>query len=82
MRTLLRTLKQRFHYVLIDTPEAAITSDASLLGAMVDGVIVVVRLSSTPRGYVEQTCRSLEALGCNVLGTCLTGALVPDTAQH
>jgi capsular exopolysaccharide synthesis family protein len=81
MRALLRTLKQRFHYVLLDTPEATTTSDASLLGAMVDGVIVVVRLGTTPKSYVEQTCRSLESLGCNLLGTCLTGATVPDTAK-
>jgi capsular exopolysaccharide synthesis family protein len=81
MRTLLRTLKQRFHYVLLDTPETTTTSDASLLGAMVDGVILVVRVGSTPKTYVEQTCRSLEALGCNLLGTCLTGASVLDTAK-
>lgn len=81
MRTLLRTLKQRFNYVLIDTPEATTTSDATLLGAMADGVIVVVRLGSTPKSYVEQTCRTLESLGANLLGTCLTGAQVPDTAR-
>jgi succinoglycan biosynthesis transport protein ExoP len=81
MRTLLRTLKQRYSYVLIDTPEATTTSDASLLGAMADGVIVVVRLASTPKSYVEQTCRQLESLGANLLGTCLTGAQVPDTAK-
>jgi capsular exopolysaccharide synthesis family protein len=81
MRTLLRTLKQRFSYVLIDTPEATTTSDANLLGAMADGVVVVVRLGSTPKSYVEQTCRTLESLGANLLGTCLTGAQVPNTAK-
>jgi capsular exopolysaccharide synthesis family protein len=82
MRTLLRTLKQRFNYVLIDTPEATTTSDASLLGAMCDGVVVVVRLGSTPRGYVDQVCSAFEAMGANVLGTCLTGANVPNTAKR
>lgn len=82
MRTLLRTLKQRYNYVLIDTPEATTTSDATLLGAMADGVVVVVRLGATPKSYVEQTCRTLESLGANLLGTCLTGANVPDTAKR
>ena len=81
MRTLLRTLKQRYNYVLIDTPESTTTSDATLLGAMVDGIVLVVRLGTTPRSYVEQAVQSLEAMGGNVLGTCLTGALVPDTAK-
>jgi len=81
MRTLLRSLKQRYSYVLIDTPEASTISDASLLGAITDGILLVVRLGSTPRQYVEQTSAMLEALGGNVLGTCLTGASMLDTAR-
>ena len=81
VRTLLNTLKQRFSYVLIDTPEAMTTSDASLLGAIADGIVLVVRLGETPRQFVEQTHNTLEALGGNVLGTCLTGAQAIDTAR-
>ncbi len=81
MRSLLNRLRQRFSYVILDTPEAMTISDASLLGAMADGILLVVRLGSTPRHYVEQTYNSLEALGGNVLGTCLTGAHEEDTSK-
>lgn len=81
MRTVLNALRQRFTYVLIDTPQAMTISDASLLGAMADGILVVVRLGETPRHYVEQTMNTLEGLGGNILGTCLTGAAEEDTAQ-
>ena len=81
MKELLRSLKQRYSYVLIDTPEATTTSDASLLGAIADGIVLVVRLGSTPRHYVEQAYNSLESLGGNVLGTCLTGAKLRDTGK-
>ncbi|MDP6538408.1 MAG: CpsD/CapB family tyrosine-protein kinase [Planctomycetota bacterium] len=74
MRTVLNSLKQRYSYVLIDTPAAMSISDASLLGAIADGIVLVVRLESTPRPFVEQTLNDLEAMGGNVLGTCLTGA--------
>lgn len=74
MRTVLGSLKRRFTYVLIDTPEALRISDASLLGGIADGIVLVVRLGITPRHQVEQTHNTLEALGGNVLGTCLTGA--------
>jgi capsular exopolysaccharide synthesis family protein len=80
MQMLLRQLKQRYSYVLIDTPEASTISDASLLGAIADGIVLVVRLGETPKHYVEQTHISLENLGGNVLGTCLTGAHLSDTA--
>jgi Mrp family chromosome partitioning ATPase len=81
MKTLLSTLKRRYSYVVIDTPEATTTSDASLLGAITDGVVLVVRQNTTPRQYVEQTYNSLESLGANVLGTLLTGAHMPDTTR-
>ncbi|MAE46698.1 MAG: hypothetical protein CMJ86_07385 [Planctomycetes bacterium] len=79
MRTVLDKLRQNYSYVLIDTPAAAGVSDASLLGAMADGILMVVRLGSTPRQFVQQTINVLESLGGNVLGTCLTGAEEPDT---
>lgn len=81
MRAVMNNLRQRYSYVLIDTPEAATISDASLIGAMADGILLVVRLGSTPRHYVEQTSNMLEALGGNVLGTCLTGAYQADTSK-
>ena len=82
MRTVLNSLKQRYSYVLVDTPDALSTNDAGLLGSMADGILLVVRLGHTPRYYVEQTNNALEALGGNVLGTCLTGANITDTSSH
>ena len=82
MRSLLRTLKQHYSYVVVDTPEATTTSDASVLGAVADGILVVVRLASTPRHYVESAINQLESLGGNVLGTCLTNANETDTSQE
>jgi succinoglycan biosynthesis transport protein ExoP len=80
VRSTLGQLKQRFSYILIDTPEALNISDASLLGAMADGILLVVRLGVTPRNFVEQVHNQLETLGGNVLGTCLTGAPQDDTS--
>ena len=55
-------------------PSAGMAVTLPLLGAVADGIILVVRLGSTPRSYVERTFGLLESLGGNVLGTCLTGA--------
>ncbi len=81
MRSLLNRLRQRYTYGLIDTPAATSISDASLLGAMADGILLVVRLGSTPRHFVEETHNQLEALGGNVLGMCLTGASQVDPSK-
>jgi capsular exopolysaccharide synthesis family protein len=82
LKTLIASFKQRFSYILFDSPEAMTISDASLLGAQCDGIVLVVRLGSTPRHYVEQTSNLLESMGGNVLGTCLTGANEVDTAAR
>lgn len=81
MRSVMNRLRQRYSYVIIDTPEAMTISDASLLGAMADGILLVVRLGETPRYYVEQAANTLEALGGNLLGTCLTHAAIADTSE-
>jgi receptor protein-tyrosine kinase len=81
VRSTIGQLKQRFSYILIDTPEAMNISDASLLGAMADGILLVVRIGATPRNFVEQVHNQLETLGGNVLGTCLTAAPREDTAK-
>lgn len=80
IKTVLHSLKQRFDYVLIDTAPTLAINDASLLGAVADGVVLVVRLGTTPRHYVEQAHNLIENLGGNVLGTCLTGAGEEDQA--
>lgn len=82
LTTVLGQLKQRFSYILIDTPEALTISDAAQIGSLADGIVLVVRLGSTPRHYVEQTYNTLETMGGNVLGTCLTGARIEDTSAR
>ena len=44
MKTLIASFKQRFSYILFDTPEAMTISDASLLGGIADGILLVVKL--------------------------------------
>ena len=82
LRSVVHQLKRRFDYVLIDTAPALVINDASLLGAISDGIVMVIRLGYTPRHLVEQAYNLLESLGGNVLGTCLTGAAEEDEAAY
>lgn len=74
MRSLLHQLKQRYDYVLIDSPPAYVLTDPSVLGTATDGIVLVVRLRKTDRHLVEETHRLLETTGGNVLGVCMIGA--------
>ncbi len=77
---LIRKVPAQLHTPLMSGSNAI--SGISLIGAMVDGVLLVVRLGETPRHYVEQTYNQPEALGGNILGTCLTGANLEDTSAN
>jgi capsular exopolysaccharide synthesis family protein len=52
-------LRQRFHFVVFDSPPILPFADARVLSTLVDGVIVVVRYGKTTRAAIT---RSLEVL--------------------
>jgi capsular exopolysaccharide synthesis family protein len=72
VQALLNALKRRYDYVLIDGPAVLTANHPSLLGSIADGILLVVRLSSTPKFLVEEAFQMLENLGGNILGTCAT----------
>jgi len=69
MRALIAEARERFGWVIIDTPPVGVLSDANLLSAMVDGVLLIIKADSTPYQLVQ---RAVETLGAErVLGTVL-----------
>ncbi len=79
LQALLNSLKRRYDYVLIDGPAVLSTNHPSLIGSVVDGILFVVRIGTTPKGLVEEAYQMLEGLGGNVLGTCATAVDGPIT---
>jgi capsular exopolysaccharide synthesis family protein len=72
MRQILDDAREKFDWVIIDTPPVGLLTDANLLGAMVDGAVLVVRAGSTPYTLVK---RAAEHLGPNrMLGVVLNRA--------
>ncbi len=74
LQALLNALKRRYDYVLLDGPAVLSTNHPSLIGSVVDGILLVVRIGATPKGLVEEAYQMLEGLGGNVLGMCATAA--------
>ncbi|MEQ1893438.1 MAG: CpsD/CapB family tyrosine-protein kinase [Planctomycetota bacterium] len=71
-QALLHALKRRYDYVILDGPATLSTNHPSLIGSIVDGILLIVRIGKTPKGLVEEAYQMLEGLGGNVLGTCAT----------
>jgi len=64
--------RERFDYVLVDSPPADLASDTAMLAAHSDGVLLVIDAKKTSKSSVRQSVRSLEAVGVYVLGTVIT----------
>jgi Mrp family chromosome partitioning ATPase len=56
---LLAALKERFDFVVVDTPPALPLADAPTLCRELDGAVIVVRASVTPRELVEASLGAL-----------------------
>jgi Mrp family chromosome partitioning ATPase len=71
MDATLKDLLKRFTQVVIDSPPLLLVTDAVILSAMVDGVILVVSSGTTARGALMRAHRILETAGSRVLGMVL-----------
>ena len=69
MEDLLKKLKTRFDYLVLDSPPLLAVTDATVLSAIVDGVVLVVESGVTPRNAVIRSFRMLHDAGGRVLGT-------------
>ncbi|HUZ46438.1 MAG TPA: polysaccharide biosynthesis tyrosine autokinase [Terriglobia bacterium] len=69
MERLLKELCGRYDYILLDSPPLLAVTDATVLSALVDGVILVVESGVTPRNALVRSFRMLQDAGGRVLGT-------------
>lgn len=77
MRDLMDELGSRFDYVIIDTPPLLAVADASVIGTVTDGAILVARHGKVSRSKVQQALAALRASDTKLIGTVLNG--VPRT---
>jgi len=70
-------LRASFDYILIDAPPAAPDSVTAHLAALVDGVILIVEPSFTPKQAARRAKDNIEAAGGRVLGVVLHRRSLP-----
>jgi capsular exopolysaccharide synthesis family protein len=61
LRQLLSEVRDRYDYVILDTPPIVPVVDAALLSRVVDGVLVVVSANKTPRKLLEEALNELDS---------------------
>ena len=71
MKEALRSLSERFDYVIIDAPPMISVSDPIILSTLVDGVILVVKSGESKGESVRRASQDLSSVGARVLGVAL-----------
>jgi succinoglycan biosynthesis transport protein ExoP len=71
MREAIAELRRRFKFIVIDSPPVMAATDAVILSALTDGVLLVVRSGETPKEAFTRTRDLLAAVKCRLLGVVL-----------
>jgi non-specific protein-tyrosine kinase len=74
MESLIASLKSQADIVLFDAPPVLAVSDAALLAAGLDGVMLVVSAGHTRRDHAQRARELLEKVRVRVVGAVLTNA--------
>jgi capsular exopolysaccharide synthesis family protein len=76
---LLQVLREKFDYVIIDTPPVLVVTDPCGVAAQVDGVLVAMRLGRQTRDLGRRTIEQLRDVGAVIAGIVINGVDEGDT---
>ncbi|MFL7839410.1 MAG: CpsD/CapB family tyrosine-protein kinase [Candidatus Promineifilaceae bacterium] len=71
---LIAELTGQADFVILDSPPALAVTDAAVLGAKVDGVLLVIAAGRTRRDHAERAKETLEKARVRIVGSTLTNA--------
>lgn len=71
MTNLIEKLKKEYDIVILDTAPIKVVTDAQILGAKVDGTILVIRAGKTKKEAAIEAKNLLDKVGANILGSIL-----------
>jgi capsular exopolysaccharide synthesis family protein len=78
MDAILSDLKSTYQFVIVDLPPALGLSDAQIVSADLDGVLIAARSGKTQIGELRSTVDALRQSGAHPLGVTITAARIPS----
>ncbi|HTU42184.1 MAG TPA: CpsD/CapB family tyrosine-protein kinase [Candidatus Aquilonibacter sp.] len=77
VRQKVRELRAQADYILMDAPAVTASPDVAVLGAVADGVVLVLRANSSRRETARQAVEDLHAANVRILGAVLNQRTFP-----
>lgn len=72
LRTIIQELRQKYDFIIIDTPPLIPVTDAGIVATQTDGAVMVIKANVTQRGIVKHSQELLAQAQCKILGFILT----------
>ena len=76
---LIALLRDRFEWIIIDSPPVLAVTDSATLSRLADGVLLVVRMNGRTRMGAVRAAETLRMLGANMVGVVANGI---DPSKH
>lgn len=71
-KKLLSEMRTQFDYVIVDSTPLLAVTDAAILAAGADGVLIMARFGHTKRDHLAHAVEALESVGARLLGAVFT----------
>ena len=72
-QSIIAELRQKFDYVILDTPPVLVVSDPATVAPVADGVILTVRLRRNLKPIAIRASQMLHAMNANMIGVVVNG---------
>ncbi|MBE6732875.1 MAG: CpsD/CapB family tyrosine-protein kinase [Ruminococcaceae bacterium] len=79
---LMSKAREKYDYIIIDTPPLNIVTDALLIGPHTDGIILVVRDAFTPHDTIRRAISSAKFANIKILGAIMNGANPKNSRRY
>lgn len=82
MNSLMKDLKEKFDFIIVDSPALSATADTNVVASRVDGAVLVVEYNETYKNQLQNSYETLEAVGANILGVVMNKADVEAYREY
>ena len=78
LKDLVEKFKNEYDRIIIDTPPMTAVADASIIGSLCSGMILVIKAKETETSVVKNDIKDLEDNGVKIIGSVLTRVNIKD----
>ena len=77
---MMKELRQRYHFVLVDAPPVGVIIDAAMIANICDGTLFVVTNEMVSKRELVSAVQQIQKSGCTVLGVILNIRMNPEVS--